>query len=213
MKNIKVPYIEKAETLTFDALDQVMETEAAKDYISEVNWNAYPYKPTVSFRVARSATHLVIIYNVRGYDLRAVAPQDNGPVWEDSCCEFFVSHPEDGTYFNFELNCVGTLLAAKRRSRNDADMFGTEELSRVIRHTTLEKLAYEENGQISCWSTAIAIPFDLMGMDGANLPQSIRANFYKCADKTAHPHYLSWNRIEIPAPDFHRPDFFGELTF
>ena len=212
MKNIKVPYIEKAETLTFDALDQVMETEAAKDYISEVNWNAYPYKPTVSFRVARSATHLVIIYNVRGYDLRAVAPQDNGPVWEDSCCEFFVSHPEDGTYFNFELNCVGTLLAAKRRSRNDADMFGAEELSRVIRHTTLEKLAYEENGQIRCWSTAIAIPFDLMGMDGANLPQSIRANFYKCADKTAHPHYLSWNRIEIPAPDFHRPDFFGELT-
>ena len=213
MKNIKVPYIDKAETLTFEALDQVMETEAAKDYISEVNWNAYPYKPTVSFRVARSATHLVIIYNVRGYDLRAVAPQDNGPVWEDSCCEFFVSHPEDGTYFNFELNCVGTLLAAKRRSRNDADMFGAEELSRVIRHTTLEKLAYEENGQIRCWSTAIAIPFDLMGMDGANLPQSIRANFYKCADKTAHPHYLSWNRIEIPAPDFHRPDFFGELTF
>ena len=213
MKNIKVPYIEKAETLTFDALDQVMETEAAKDYISEVNWNAYPYKPTVSFRVARSATHLVIIYNVRGYDLRAVAPQDNGPVWEDSCCEFFVSHPEDGTYFNFELNCVGTLLAAKRRSRNDADMFGAEELSQVIRHTTLEKLAYEENGQIRCWSTAIVIPFDLMGMDGANLPQSIRANFYKCADKTAHPHYLSWNRIEIPAPDFHRPDFFGELTF
>ena len=213
MKNIKVPYIEKAETLTFETLDQVMETEAAKDYISEVNWNAYPYKPTVSFRVARSATHLVIIYNVRGYDLRAVAPHDNGAVWEDSCCEFFVSHPEDGTYFNFELNCVGTLLAAKRRSRNDADMFGAEELSRIIRHTTLEKLAYEENGQIRCWSTAIAIPFDLMGMDGANLPQSIRANFYKCADKTAHPHYLSWNRIEIPAPDFHRPDFFGELTF
>jgi hypothetical protein len=29
----------------------------------------------------------------------------------------------------------------------------------------------------------------------------------------AHPHYLSWNRIDIPQPDFHRPDFFGELKF
>lgn len=213
MKHIKVPYIEKVETLTYDALDKAMELNAAKDFISEVNWSEYPYRPTVSFRVARSATHLVIVFNVRGLDLRAVAQEDNGAVWEDSCCEFFVSHPEDGTYYNFELNCVGTLLASKRRSRNDADMFGAGELSRIIRHTTLEKHAYEENDEIRCWSTAISIPFDLMGMDGSNLPQSIRANFYKCADKTAHPHFLSWNRIDIPAPDFHRPDFFGELTF
>ena len=213
MKQIKVPFIEGIESLTFDELDKVMEVGAAKDFISEVNWNSYPYRPTVSFRIARSATHLVIVYNVRGLDLRAVALEDNGAVWEDSCCEFFVSHPEDGTYYNFELNCIGTLLASKRRSRNDADMFTTEELSRICRHTTLEKKEYQENGEIRCWSNALAIPFDLMGMDSGNLPESIRANFYKCADKAAHPHYLSWNRIDIPTPDFHRPDFFGELTF
>ena len=92
-------------------------------------------------------------------------------------------------------------------------MFGPEELSRIIRHTTLERKEYEENGSIYCWSNAIAIPFDLMGMDATALPASARANFYKCADKAAHPHYLSWNRIEIPSPDFHRPDFFGELIF
>ena len=213
MKQIKVPYIAEAETLSFDDLDKVMETEGAKDFISEVNWEEFPYKPAVSFRIARSESHLVIIYNVRGLDLRAAALEDNGSVWEDSCCEFFISHPTDGTYYNFELNCIGTLLAAKRRSRNDADMFGPEELSIIIRHTTLERKEYEENGSIYCWSNAIAIPFDLMGMDATALPASARANFYKCADKAAHPHYLSWNRIEIPSPDFHRPDFFGELIF
>lgn len=41
----------------------------------------------------------------------------------------------------------------------------------------------------------------------------IHGNFYKCGDKTAHPHFLSWNPIDIPSPDFHRPDFFGEIKF
>ena len=31
------------------------------------------------------------------------------------------------------------------------------------------------------------------------------------ADGTILPHYLSWNPIETPKPDFHRPEFFGEL--
>ncbi|WP_449033796.1 carbohydrate-binding family 9-like protein, partial [Prevotella sp.] len=26
-------------------------------------------------------------------------------------------------------------------------------------------------------------------------------------------HFLSWNPIDLPAPDFHRPDFFGEIRF
>jgi hypothetical protein len=39
----------------------------------------------------------------------------------------------------------------------------------------------------------------------------LRANFYKCADNTRIPHYVSWNPIEVASPDFHRPEFFGEL--
>ena len=31
-------------------------------------------------------------------------------------------------------------------------------------------------------------------------------------DKTAHPHYLSWSPIGTEKPDFHRPEFFGELV-
>lgn len=213
MKTIHIPYIEGLETLSFNALDEKMETEAAKGVINEVNWQEYPYTPAVAFSIARSATHIVIMYHVRGLDLRSAALEDNGNVWEDSCCEFFVSHPTDGTYYNFELNCVGTLLAAKRRSRNDADRFSQEKLARIIRHTTLERKVYDENGKIRCWSTAIAIPLDLIGLDGEDLPESIRANFYKCGDKTAHPHFLSWNRIDTPAPDFHRPEFFGEIRF
>ncbi|MBQ7772122.1 MAG: hypothetical protein IJ402_05300 [Bacteroidales bacterium] len=213
MKTIRIPYIEGLESLSFNALDEKMETGAAKGVISEVNWQEYPYTPAVAFSIARSRTHIVILYHVRGFDLRSAALEDNGNVWEDSCCEFFVSHPSDGTYYNFELNCVGTLLAAKRHSRNDAVQFSQDELCRIIRHTTLERKEYDEKDIIRCWSVGIAIPFDLIGLDGAALPENIRANFYKCGDKTAHPHFLSWNRIDTPSPDFHRPDFFGEIRF
>ena len=146
-------------------------------------------------------------------DLRAKAMEDNGPVWEDSCCEFFVGDPSDGTYYNFEMNCIGTLLAAKRKSRTDFRFFSREELDQVIRHSSLERKEYGTEGELAGWQTAICIPFGLIGMDGGNLPENIRANFYKCGDKTAHPHFLSWNPVEVPHPDFHRPEFFGKLIF
>jgi Carbohydrate-binding family 9 len=40
-----------------------------------------------------------------------------------------------------------------------------------------------------------------------------RANFQKCGDSLPSPHYLVWNYIESENPDFHRPEFFGEVEF
>ena len=57
------------------------------------------------------------------------------------------------------------------------------------------------------------IPFDLLGLDSDALPEKLRGNIYKCGDRTAHPHYLSWAPIGTPSPDFHRPEYFGEVLF
>ena len=73
IKSINIPFIENVHNLAYPEMDQVMELNASKGYISEVNWESYPYKPSASFRIARSASHIVIIYNVRGLDLRAAA--------------------------------------------------------------------------------------------------------------------------------------------
>jgi len=40
-----------------------------------------------------------------------------------------------------------------------------------------------------------------------------KANFFKCGDDTQQPHFLSWQPIDTPRPDFHRPEFFGFLQF
>ena len=39
----------------------------------------------------------------------------------------------------------------------------------------------------------------------------LRANVYKCGDRTSHPHWMSWNPVRTL--NFHAPDEFGQLIF
>ena len=66
----------------------------------------FPYKPQVEVRLAHTGSHLLIHYRVSEACVRAVASYDNGNVWEDSCCELFVSPTDDGTYYSIECNAA-----------------------------------------------------------------------------------------------------------
>ncbi|MGM9736360.1 MAG: carbohydrate-binding family 9-like protein [Candidatus Cryptobacteroides sp.] len=214
MKSIYIPFIKSIEEMDPKAMENAIEEKGAKAFIDQNNWpDQFPYTPVAAVTVARSETHLCLMYSVRGLDLRAKALQDQGRSWEDSCCEFFVDHPSDGTYYNFELTCIGSLLASKRTGRNDPANLPDEALARIIRHSSLERKEYDISGNVFSWNVGMCIPFELIGVDPDNLPASLRVNFYKCADKTAHPHFLSWNPVGTPSPDFHRPEFFGEIRF
>lgn len=214
IKRVRAPFIEGLEGMNLSELDLAMENSASKFAVCERNWpKDAPYAPDCNGSIARSATHLAVMFHVRGLDLRAKALEDNGKSWEDSCCEFFVTDPYDGTYYNLELTCIGSLLASKRTSRTNKTMIPSTLLSSVIRHSSLERKEIDIKDRIFGWTTAMLIPFELIGLDRNNLPVSLRGNFYKCGDSTAHPHYLSWNPIRTPKPDFHRPEFFGEIIF
>lgn len=52
---------------------------------------AFPYRPTMEVRMAHNGKQLLINYRVTEECVRAVAPHDDGNVWEDSCCELFLS--------------------------------------------------------------------------------------------------------------------------
>ena len=212
VKRIRVPFIEGLENMTLQELDLAMEKSAAKFAVCENNWpKEAPYTPDCNGSIARTASHLAVMFHVRGLDLRATHIEDNGRSWEDSCCEFFVTDPYDGTYYNFELTCIGSLLSSKRKSRLDSVLREKEDVARVIRHSSLAHEEAEISDRIFSWTVAMLIPYDLIGIDRDNVPVSVRGNFYKCGDLTAHPHFLSWNPIGTPKPDFHRPEYFGEL--
>ena len=69
--------------------------------ISVANWREqYPYTPQVRFRMAHDEAAVYLHYCVSEDSVRAVATEDNGRVWEDSCCEFFSQPADDDTYYN-----------------------------------------------------------------------------------------------------------------
>ena len=174
-----------------------------------INWSEYPYAPKVSFHIAHSERALVVMFKVVEDHVRAVTLESNGPVWEDSCVELFVGNPKEEGYFNFEMNCVGTMLAAKRKYKTDANHFGTELMSQIRNFGSLEHKAIDSKGENQSWWRVEIIPFSLLGLDSA--PERLKANLYKCGDKCAQPHFLSWSEIGLPTPNFHCPDYFGEI--
>ena len=176
-----------------------------------VNWSEYPYKPSVTVRLGYSSSALAVLFEVEEEHLRAVTMEDCGPVWEDSCCEFFVADPAGNGYFNFEMNCVGTLLAAKRQSQTVFEFLSETQLAEIQRFSSLPHAQIDSVGAGQKYWIAEVIPFSILGLGEA--PKSIMANFYKCGDKCKTPHYLSMAPINTPSPFFHCPEFFQEVKF
>ena len=210
MKKLKVPYLETLDVLDLSSVGFLME-KAQRESIDVVNWEEYSYKPIVAFDIARSKVNLYIRYFVKGNSLKALYETDGSPVYQDSCVEFFMKRVNDPNYYNFEFNCIGTCDAARRTSRDIKTSLSQEEYKSIIRLPSVRRRAFEEIKGIHTWNLIVVIPLKLMGLDPSNLPEKILGNFYKCADETMNPHFVSWSPIDLPEPNFHCPEFFGEI--
>ncbi|MDD4992793.1 MAG: carbohydrate-binding family 9-like protein [Paludibacter sp.] len=213
MKFLKIHYHPKLETASSKDASYFFEQNNTFEYIDMLNWpTQFPYKPDCRFKIARSNESLFIHFKITEKNIHAWYANDHDPVWKDSCVEFFCQLPDQLSYFNFEFNCIGTCLASKRDSRTDNIIpFTTEEISSIKRYASLGNAPFDTRPGVSEWKLTVEIPFSLIGFISGELPETINANFYKCADESSVPHYLSWNLITTPKPDFHCPAFFGKL--
>jgi hypothetical protein len=214
MKTLFVPLqnVSNYET-ALDKMKILLEAGAVAE-IDQVNWrNDFPEKMPVTVRVAHNNEYMYLYYTVIGEEIRAVNTEDFGSVWEDSCVEFFMQREGETSYRNFECNVLGVLLSRVHESR-EKGVSQTELMNTIYRHSTINH-RYENGKQLSDWTMYLEIPKVALGFkDNETLSgQKIRANFYKCGDKTPKPHFLSWNPIDLPKPNFHTPEFFGELEF
>lgn len=181
-----------------------------------VNWpEAPPYCPEVKFRIAHTGIAILLHYQVTEASVRAVAAEDDGRVWEDSCVEFFLSPAGNNNYYNFECNCIGRLLLHEGEVGTERLGASEEILKSVKRWTSLGTTPFEEQVGERTWEAALIIPTSaLFNHSIQNLSGKLmRANFYKCGDLLQTPHFLSWNPITLPEPNFHCPEFFGKLDF
>lgn len=213
MKQIQVPFIIGLNNTGIESAGEILDEQGERGTIEILNWpQEYAYRPITMFSTGRSIDSIFIKFNVRGSMLKAVYTNDQDPVHKDSCVEFFCKMPESDKYMNFEFNCIGTASAASRKRRNeDVTPLTEEQMETIKRYPSLGRRAFKEMEGMFEWDLTVQIPFALMGIDPANLPEKILGNFYKCADDTDSPHFVTWSPVKTDKPDFHRPEFFGEL--
>jgi hypothetical protein len=177
-------------------------------------WLTNGYRPLVEARLCWSARFLYVKFRVgeKRAPVRYTKFQD--PVYKDSCVEFFVDmFPVRRLgYVNFEMNAAGVLLAAFGPDRDHRKPLWPEDLAgmSVISGEEL----WPEAGDN--WHVEYKVPLALFRkLYGEEVTPGHRAaaNFYKCGDETAIPHYGAWSPVGTPTPDFHRPEFFGEIVF
>ena len=176
--------------------------------------------PKTQVKLLYDANNIYIFFRVEDQYVRAAAQKLHDPVCKDSCVEFFFTPGEDISkgYFNVEINCGGTLLMYHQIARREnAIQIAEQDCQRIKIYTSMPKKVEPEIKEPTIWTVQYSLPFEILGKyakviaPAANIKW--RANFYKCADATSHPHWLTWSKVNRPSPDFHVPECFGVLSF
>lgn len=210
MTVLKIPYAERVSAnklemaSLFDQLPYHM--------IDQVSWNTFPYKPEAFFKIAYTHEAILLHYEVKEKYLRINSFQSNDPVYEDSCVEFFISF-KDGLYYNFEFNAIGVgLIGYGTSEKSSRERLSNSVIERV---KSFSEIATNVEREGVNWKLSLYIPFEVFDRDHIESLKGIKAtaNFYKCGDLLPEPHFVSWKPIQAPEPNFHLPDFFGEIEF
>jgi Carbohydrate-binding family 9 len=175
-------------------------------------WMENNYKPRVEAELCYSADYLFSHFKVYEKEITATYTKFNDPVHKDSCVEFFVNlfPNETDKYFNFEVNPIGTMhvgfgILGNRRSI---------ETSEIKINSTYKKPFSGIHGR-EYWEVFFKTPIALFEKHYKLKFKANKAkgNFYKCGDETKYEHYGVWNNIFSEKPNFHLPNYFGNLVF
>ena len=191
-------------TYTLPCLDSVDWSRAEVQSIEQCSWspNAAPAASVQGLYIKGEA----IVFRLCSFatPTRAVNTEPDSAVWEDSCLECFFSF-DIKHYVNLEANSNSALLA----------FFGADRHERKpLRSMGLAMPEVKASKLDEGWELVFRIPVETVeALWGHSVKSGDRftANFYSCGDKTPLPHYAAWNKVETESPDFHRPEFFGEV--
>lgn len=162
-------------------------------------------------------TNVVISYNERGFNvhfvsyetnLRAEETVCNAPVCEDSCMEVFFQYDpaNDARYINIEINPNGVAYCAVCFNRHQYQLISPEDIKQLDIGTKI----FDDR-----WEIDYRIPKALIRKYIPTYQHKygsvLRGNFFKCGDKTDHPHYGCFHDIDWGNPDFHRPELFASF--
>lgn len=206
MAPLKIPYLKELFHENQADIRARLMTSGVMINIDKINWKDFPHLIDAKVYLGYCDQRLWLHYLVADDFVRAVCREDQEPVWQDSCVEFFVKQGD--IYRNFEFNSLGVCLSAFGPDRNSRTRLDDASLAQILRFPSLSIQSLPSESDPANWSLTVAIPLDLIGLKSGN---QFMANFYKCGDKTRVPHYISWSAIGTSAPDFHQPGYFAPV--
>lgn len=181
----------------------------------EINpWPEFATSAEAGFSIAHVNDAILVRYEVKEENLKSFPRDFNQNVHLDNCVEFFIGFGDSDQYYNIELNCLGSIKIGYGSGRGNRTLLEPTVLKDIRLKT---QMVYVPNsGKHSFkWDLLMHLPVSIFSFDDLVKLEGLvaRGNFYKCGDELPDPHFLTWNGIETPQPDFHRPEFFGQLTF
>lgn len=178
--------------------------KANEGIVSEAGWDGFYPLPKTTFKVLRGPRGISVLMHTEEKDLRCEQTEENSMVCEDSCMEFFLKpSPWDVNYLNFELNPKGVMHLGLGGGRH-----GRKLIDEDRKTFSIESIPNDGD-----WTIKYYIPDEFLNKYFDRMSSVCRANFYKCGELTGHSHLGAWNKVRVDIPDFHVPDFFGELEF
>ncbi|RYZ48127.1 MAG: hypothetical protein EOO14_22575, partial [Chitinophagaceae bacterium] len=110
-KQVEVPFLAAGGSVESKAAAHLLHG-CQKHSLAHAPWfGTYPATPVVQFAIAYGENGIYLQYDVEEDFIRAENGRVNDPVYQDSCVEFFISLDGGDTYYNFEFNSIGTVLA------------------------------------------------------------------------------------------------------
>lgn len=215
-KKLSVTEIEHNGEASLADVSELLEEQTELNTIDVLNWDAFSYAPEVKFRIARNKNDIWLKYYVTEESILAKHTDTNSAVSKDSCVEFFFDPLGDGNYYNFEINCIGTIHLAYGPGRGNREYVDPKMIQKYIKtESTLGSQAFTEKGGGHTWEMTVVISAEVMTHNKGIILKGLAAksNFYKCGDDTSPKHYITWNPIKTEKPDYHRPEYFGNLVF
>ncbi len=188
--------------------------------IDKNSWEKPKYLPKTQVKMLYSDSSIYVIFKAKERFIRSSVQKINGPTYRDSAVEFFFTPGTDikNGYFNLEINCGGIpYMGFQKGFKIDFKQIDENDIKKIKIAHTLPSRIVEEIPEETDWVLECKIPINMLEKYSpvTKPKQGViwRANFYKTADTTTNPHYLSWNKIVNNSPNFHLPRFFGYLIF
>lgn len=179
--------------------------------LTSYHWENDPqYRPCTYFKMGVVGENLVATLKCYEENPKAVYTERDEPIYKDSCLEFFVAPLEDREeYINIEMNSKGVFLCEFGKGKYDrALVSGLAESSPLVESFQGEDL----NG--AYWGVTATLSPDFLS-ELYKIKKSeinfttVKANFYKCGDDCAIPHYLAYSPVTTLPPGFHNPRCFA----